>query len=168
MKLCQSALDVLKAALRKIAASPLGATVDARIAALQARLHTAEAGESRAKAEAEQLHAEVKRLGDAVANAEFNVERSANELYRARDRFNATEQRAREAEARLVTLEKQLADASSQAQSGRAAGGAADLQAALEEQQGVAETVWCRREGKGVEGSLCVIPRAQRLSTEND
>lgn len=140
-------MDVLKATLRKIAASPLGATVDARIAALQARLHTAEASEKRAKAEAEQLHVEVKRLGDTVANAELSIERSDNELYRARDRFNATEHRAREAEARVATLEKQLA---SQAQGGGAtAGGATDLQAALEEQQDVAETVRCQREGDG-------------------
>ena len=140
---------MLKAALHKVAASPLGASVDARIAALQAKLHQAQAAEKKARDDAVQLQAEVKRLGDTVAEADFNVEKSANELYRARDRFNATEQRAREAEARIAALEKQLqAAATSQAQGGQGGSkGSAELQAALEEQQGLAETV--RGEGGG-------------------
>lgn len=79
-KLCQEGLAATKALLAAVASSPLGASVDKRLAALQARLRAAEIKERKATEATEALRVELRAKTAAVSDAEFRVEKNTNEV----------------------------------------------------------------------------------------
>ena len=103
--MCKQFLDTLRQYLQCFSKTPVGSTLDSRITDIQAAVHEAEMRERAAKDQVMSLLQEKDHLRATIAQLEFSLEKSTNELYRARDRFAATERRATDAERHVAELE---------------------------------------------------------------